>query len=423
MRIIYSVFLYTLAPAVLLRLLFNGFKNPDYLARIPERFGFLPRLSISRPVIWLHAVSVGEVHAAKPLMTKFKQHFPGHQVVVTTITPTGAWHVRQTFNDQVIHLYLPYDLPYAINTFLNAVAPSILIIMETEIWPNLLHYCKKRGLPRILINARLSDKSYKGYMMLRHLSAESLSLFDHIAAQSDEDAQRFITLGANEKRVSVSGNLKFDNNVPHSAVEQAQSLRRFFSVNRPIWIAASTHDGEETLILRSFREIKEKLLDCLLIIAPRHPERFDDVYQLCRNSDFATIKRSEDHAYSERTDVYIVDTLGELPVFYGCADVAFIGGSLVPGGGHNMLEAASLGTPLITGNHTFNFREIMGLLKDANAAIIVSNVDELVASVYELLTDANLRHSYGERGRRVVEENKGAIDSIMVLLNEYINSG
>ncbi len=200
MRMIYSMFLYMLAPVALLRLLLNGLKNPDYLARIPERFGFLPRLSMRRPVIWLHAVSVGEVQAARPLMRQFRRHFPGHQLVVTTITPTGARHVRRAFNEQVIHLYLPYDLPCAVNAFLRAVNPGILIIMETEIWPNLLHYCKKHGLPRVLINGRLSDKSYKGYRLLRRFSAESLNMFDHIAAQSDEDARRFITLGANERK-------------------------------------------------------------------------------------------------------------------------------------------------------------------------------------------------------------------------------
>ncbi len=221
----------------------------------------------------------------------------------------------------------------------------------------------------------------------------------------------------------MSGNLKFDNHVSPGVIERAQSLRSFLSVDRPIWIAASTHEGEEKLILRAFREIKGKLPDCLLMIAPRHPERFDDVYHLCRDNGFSTIRRSEDQACNQHTDIYVVDTLGDLPVFYGCADVAFIGGSLVPAGGHNMLEAASLGTPLITGDHTFNFREITALLKDANAVIIVANVDELTASVYQCLTDASLRRSYGERGKRVVEANKGAVDGVMVLLSKYISDG
>ncbi len=397
-------------------------KNPDYLKRIPERFGFVPKLATGPPVIWLHAVSVGEAQASRALVARLGQAFPGCQLVMTTITPTGACYVQQTFPGEVIHLYLPYDLPCAVKAFLDAVRPRVLIIMETEIWPNLLYYCRRRDLPAVLINARLSDKSYKSYLRFRAFLADALRGLSHIAAQSDADAHRFLSLGARPDDVSVTGNLKFDIEMPHGVAGQAKSLKRFLSVNRPVWIAASTHEGEEELVLEAFHEIRKKSADCLLIIAPRHPERFRVVYNLCRSKDFITVRRTEEQLYSRNTDIYMLNTLGELPLFYGCADLAFIGGSLVPAGGHNMVEAARWGIPVITGPHTFNFREITGSLKGLDALIVVAAPDELAASVIGLLADAGLRRGYGERGKQVVEQNQGATDSVMTLLGNYINS-
>ena len=420
MRILYSLILYLSVPLVLLKLLLRGVKNPGYLERISERFGFMSKPASGLPVIWVHAVSVGEVRTAGALVNRLLRTFPRCQVLMTTITPTGAEQVRQLFDGKVAHRYLPYDLPHGVRGFLRAVNPRMLIIMETEIWPNLLYYCKRFGVPAVLVNARLSAESYRGYLRFRRFSANTLQALSHIAAQSDEDAGRFLSLGVRPGNISVAGNLKFDVEMPHGVTDQADALRRFLSVDRPVWIAASTHEGEEKLVLEAFRRVRETLADCLLIIAPRHPERFDNVYNLCRRQGFVAVKRTDDGLYDQRkTDVYLVDTLGELPVFYGCSDTAFVGGSLVPAGGHNVLEAARLGIPVISGKHTFNFREIISLFKVGDALIVVSDSSELAASVVRLLLDVNLRRGYGERGKRMVDQNQGAMDLVMSLLNEY----
>ncbi len=424
MRILYSLILYLSVPLVLLKLLLRGIGNPGYLERIPERFGFMSKPTSELPVIWVHAVSVGEVRTSGALVNRLLRTFPRYQVLMTTITPTGAEQVRQLFAGEVAHRYLPYDLPCGVRTFLRTVNPRLLIIMETEIWPNLLHYCKRNGVPALLVNARLSVESYRGYLRFRRFSANTLQTLSHIAAQGEEDAGRFLALGARPGDVSVTGNLKFDVEIPDNVTAQAGALRRFFSADRPVWIAASTHEGEEKLVLEAFQRVRETLADCLLIIAPRHPERFDNVYNLCRRRGFVVVKRTDEGLYDQRnTDVYLVDTMGELPLFYGSADAAFVGGSLVPAGGHNVLEAARLGIAVISGKHTFNFREIISLFKDGDALIIVSDPAALAASVVRLLLDADLRRGYGERGKRMTARNQGAIDSVMALLDKFLGTG
>ncbi len=423
MRFIYSLVLYLSVPLVLLKLLLRGLKNAAYLERIPERFGCVPEPKSGLPLIWVHAVSVGEVQASGALVKRLLRTYPGYQVLMTTITPTGAAQVRSVFAGAAEHRYLPYDLPHAVRMFLRRINPELLIILETEIWPNLLHYCERRGVPAILVNARLSSASYRGYLGLRRFSASAVQSLSHIAARGAEDADRFLALGADPAKVSVTGDLKFDIEADNGVADKALSLRRELAAGRPVWIAASTHEGEEEQILDAFRQVSETLAECLLVIAPRHPERFNKVYKLCRRRGLYVVRHTDAAGAAPRdTNIYLLDTLGELPLFYACADVAFIGGSLVPAGGHNVLEAARLGVPLISGKHTGNFAEITGLFKAADAIMIAAGASQLAAVVIRLLQDGELRQTCGERGQRLVQQNQGAIDSVMALLEGYVGS-
>ena len=422
MRFLYSLVLYLSVPLVLLKLLLRGCGNRAYLERIPERFGCVTEPKSGLPVIWVHAVSVGEVQASGALVKRLIRSYPGCRVVLTTITPTGAAQVEKLFSGSVEHRYLPYDLPHGIDLFLRRINPRLLVILETEIWPNLLHYCRRRGVPAVLVNARLSSASFRGYLRLRHFSASALQMFSHIAARSAEDARRFQALGADPGTMTVAGDLKFDDEPAPEISEQSQSLRQSLSGNRPVWIAASTHAGEEEQVLEAFRQVRERLPDCLLIVAPRHPERFDKVYHLFRRHDLQVARRSDvETGVLQDADVYLLDTLGELSRFYACADAAFVGGSLVPAGGHNVLEAARLGVPLVSGGHTANFAEIIGLFKAADAIMIVADAEQLAAAVTRLLTDSELRQTCGVRGQRLVQEHRGALDAVMAILDIYLS--
>ncbi len=421
MRILYSLVLYLCAPLALCYLLLRGTNNSAYLERIPERFGYIPKPGSAQPVIWVHAVSVGEVKASGMLVKRLLSTYPDCRVLITTVTPTGAARVRSLFAGTVEHRYLPYDLPHAVLLFLRRIKPRLLVILETEIWPNLLYYCKRRGVPAILVNARLSSASYQGYLKLRRFSASAVQSLSHIAARGAEDAERFLALGADPARVSITGNLKFDVDTGDDTAVQAASLRRTIAAGRPVWIAASTHAGEEEQVLDAFDRVRRSLADCLLIIAPRHPERFDKVYHLCVRRGLEVARRSAAAGVEARdTDVYLLDTLGELPLFYACADAAFVGGSLTPVGGHNVLEPAALGVPLISGQHTANFREVIELFKAGDAIMIVTDAAQLAAAVSSLLQDADLGRARGERGQRLVRQNQGAIDAVMRLLDKCL---
>ena len=421
MRILYSLVLYLCAPLALFYLLLRGTRNRAYLERIPERFGLTPKPESAQPVIWVHAVSVGEVQASGVLVKRLLGAYPGCRVLITTVTPTGAARARSLFAHTVEHRYLPYDLPHAVLLFLRRIDPQLLVIMETEIWPNLLHYCKRRGIPAILVNARMSSASFRGYMRLRRFSAAALQSLRHIAACGAEDAERFLALGARPAGVSIAGNLKFDVESDADAARQAPSLRRSIAAERPVWIAASTHEGEEEQVLDAFDRVRRSLADCLLIIAPRHPERFDKVCQLCAGRGLDVARRSAAAGTgSQAADVYLLDSLGELPLFYACADAAFVGGSLVPAGGHNVLEPAALGVPLISGEHSANFTEVIELFKADDAIMIVTGPAQLAAAVINLLEDGDLKRTRGERGRRLVRQHRGAIDLIMGLLDKYL---
>ena len=422
MRIAYSIVLYLLAPLVVFRLFWLGFRNPDYRSRWTERFGFPDKIISHDKMIWLHAVSVGEVQAARPLVNALLEEYPDFRILITTMTPTGADCVRQYFADTVEHFYLPYDLPMSVKRFLSIIDPIILIVMETELWPNLFHYCQENNVPVVVVNARMSERSAKAYRRLSSLTQSTLKNISLIIAQGQKDAERLIALGADREKVKVTGNLKFDINFPHSVSEQAQAIRRYLSVNRPVWIAASTHEGEERIILDSFAKILEKQSRCLLVIVPRHPERSPAIKTLCNRRNLKVLCKTENAVCDESIQVFILDTLGELPMYYAAADVAFVGGSFTEIGGHNMLEPASLGVPVIMGPHVFNFQEISQLLLDERAAWKVSCADELSSRVCGLLDDANLRHNTGERGRNIVLKNRGNVENVMKLLRDFFRT-
>lgn len=411
----YSVLLYLMVPLLIWRLFRRGFRDHEYWRRWGERFGFSdqPELMDS---IWIHAVSVGEVQAALPLVEYFLQQDKPQPIVVTTMTPTGSNRVRKLFGDRVQHVYAPYDLPDAVNRFLNRINPMKTIIMETEIWPNMITWCYKRNVPLILANARLSERSARGYRRVPRLSRLALKRISWIAAQSDADKQRLLNIGADKERVIVTGSIKMDIDLPASLKEQGAVMRRRIGLDRTIWVAASTHSGEEEQVLSAYSKVRQEISDCLLVLVPRHPERSDDVEALCRQRDFKVLVRSREQGPEEVEDIYLVDTLGELTQFFAACDVAYIGGSLVPIGGHNMIEASALSVAVVFGPHLFNFQEISTQLLEANAARIIHDTDELASTVVELLRDANLRHQMGENGKRYIESNRGALQRLIEII-------
>jgi len=421
MRSLYTLLLYLLSPLVLLRLAWRGLRAPDYWRRWPERFGFIEP-PLGERVIWVHAVSVGEVQAAEPLVRALLEKYPAFSLLVTTVTPTGSARVTALFGDEVAHVYAPYDLPGAVKRFFLQVRPQLAIVMETELWPNLFHACRVRKVPLLLVNARLSTKSLGGYLRVRPLVAQTLGNLTGIAAQGEADAARFAQLGAPLERITVTGNLKFEQRIPHSLLERAEVLRRDWGVGRPIWVAASTHEGEDELLLDVFEQLRRRFADCLLVLVPRHPERFEAVAGLCRQRGLQVVLRSENRPCSATTGVFVGDTMGELPLFLAAADVAFVGGSLVAHGGHNLLEPAALGVPVVTGPHVFNFTEICDLLREAGACEVVANVDELAALLTRWLEDANERHRVGERGRQVVAKNRGALRTVLAMVDRQLQA-
>jgi len=419
LRITYTILLYLLAPVVLLRLAWRGLRSPAYLRRWSERFGFIEPPLGSR-VIWLHAVSVGEVQAAQPVIRALLDRYPDFSILVTTVTPTGSARVLSLFDGEVAHVYAPYDLPGVVMRFFERVRPCLAIVMETELWPNTFASCRRRSIPLLLLNARLSEKSMRGYRHVLGLVGQTLDAVTQIAAQGEADAKRFVSLGADSARVVVTGNLKFEQRVVPSLLERAEVLRREWGVGRPVWIAASTHEGEDAQVLDVFRQLRKRIGDCLLVLVPRHPERFEPVAELCRQRGLNTVLRSTREPCSAQTQVFIGDSMGELPLFYAASDVAFVGGSLVQHGGHNLLEPAALGIPVVTGPHVFNFTEICELLLAANACRKVESAAGLERAVREWLQDANARHQAGEQGRRVVEKNRGALAAVLDMIDRQI---
>jgi len=411
-RYLYSLLLYLLIPPVVGRLLWRGLKNRGYWRRWGERFGFVPRQT--GPTIWVHAVSVGEVRAAQPLVQAVQRDYPGHRILVTTMTPTGSDTVRLLFGDAVGHCYLPYDLPTAVRRFLNRVRPRLALVMETELWPNLFHHCGARRVPLVLANVRLSEQSARGYQRFAALTRTTLAQVAAVGAQSPADAERIRALGA--PRVDVTGSIKFELAVPSGLVAQADALRAGFG-GRPAWIAASTRDGEELPVLEAFAKLRERFPQLLLVLVPRHPERFEPVARLCEQRGYRVERRSarRDGA-AAGTDILLGDTMGELLLLYAAADIAFIGGSLRPLGGQNLLEALAVGTPVVFGPHMFNFSDISRMSLARGAAREVCDSAELARAVGAWLADPAARRAAGAAGKKMVEENRGALEKTRALV-------
>jgi 3-deoxy-D-manno-octulosonic-acid transferase len=417
MILFYTPLMYLLLPLVLLRLLWRSVRSPAYRRRWKERLG----LFSGRPTpggIWIHAVSVGEVQAIESLVRHLQNTRPRLPITITTSTPTGSERVRLLFHQDVFHVYYPYDLPAAINRFLDKVQPSLLVMVETEIWPNMLKLCKTRAIPTLLANGRLSPQSARRYAYLGDFSRRVFGLIDTVAAQSEADAQRFIELGVPPERVRVTGSIKFDMRIPASVQEQTQVIRRVWG-DRPVWVAASTHEGEEEQVLAAHQRVLEQIPAALLVLVPRHPERFERVANLVQRQGYTLLRRSSELPCDRHTQVFLGDSMGELPVFLGVADVAFVGGSLVKVGGHNMLEAAAQGVPVIFGPHVYNFSAIARLLRDQGAAVMVHDVKELADQVSAWLQDASERSRVGENGRQAVEQNRGALQHLVQIVDGY----
>jgi 3-deoxy-D-manno-octulosonic-acid transferase len=361
---------------------------------------------------------VGEVQAALPLIEKIRSTFPNQNVVVTTTTPTGSERVKKHFGNQVWHSYLPYDLQDLISGFINHINPKVALVMETELWPCLFQTLGRRKIPLSLVNARLSPSSYRGYSRIRPFIRAALSNCSLILTQSDADAKRYQKLGVKASKVQVCGNLKFDVQIPELSQDQGQQLRLRLGQHRPVWIAASTHPGEEQEILAAHRTILATHPQALLILVPRHPERFQQVFELCMDQGFQTVRRSLTSKEQTSAQVYLGDSMGELPLFFAASDIAFVGGSLVPVGGHNLLEPAAMGLPVLSGEHLFNFKEIARLLEDSQAMQRIQERKSLSAKVSSLIDDEKVRKSMGQKGIAAVEDNKGATERTLSLVSK-----
>ncbi|WP_123770987.1 lipid IV(A) 3-deoxy-D-manno-octulosonic acid transferase [Vulcaniibacterium tengchongense] len=418
LRGLYSVALYLLAPITVYHLIWRGFRQPAYFQRWSERYAVYGDLPPG-PVLWLHAVSVGEVNAAVPLVNALRRERPDLRLLVTTITPTGSERVQALWRDAVEHVYLPYDLPGAVGRFLDHFRPHAALIMETELWPNLLFGCRDRGIPALILNARLSARSLHGYRVLAPLVARALRTVRTVAAQSQADAARFLRLGAREEQVAEVGNLKFDVAVPADLAEFAAHCRGQAGP-RPAWIAASTHEDEEAAMVAIHRRLRARYPDLLLLWAPRHPERFRVVAETARAAGWRVSTRARARWPQPDDAVFVIDTLGELTHFYACADVAFVGGSLQPVGGHNLLEPAAAGTAVVTGPHLHNFAEIAQRLDDAGALRIGADADAVREALQALLDDAAARARMVEAGRALVETGRGALARTLALLRPLL---
>lgn len=419
MRQLYSLLFYAVLPSVLLRLLWKSRRQPGYRQRWQERLGFYSTDPV-RDTVWFHAVSVGECEAAFPLIKALLNQNLSLTLLVTCTTPTGSARIRQALGHKVRHVYLPYDVPSAVRRFLDHWQPRLGVIMETEIWPNLFAACRSRRIPLAIVNGRLSDKSVKGYTRLGHLVQDSLTAVHVIAAQTSLDADRYQAIGAVPERVKVLGNVKFDIDFDPAMRERSTRLRRELFQQRPVWIAGSTHPGEEEILLDALALVRDTLPAIVLIIAPRHPERAAQLRALCESRGLLVSNRSEGRPCPAATPVFLIDGMGELRTFYGAADVAFIGGSLVPHGGQNVLEAAVTGLPVLFGPYTANFREITRQLLSADGAIRVTDRDSLARSLLELFRNPALAQEKGQKGRAFVAANRGAVGRVTAMILQLL---
>ena len=418
-RYLYTLVHYLAFPAILVRLLWRSRASKSYRQCWNERFGYIEPLA-TQASIWVHAVSVGETLAAIPLIKALKERYPEFSIVVTTTTPTGSNLVKKHLDTEVTHVYTPYDVPSCVNRFLRRTKTRICIIMETELWPNMLRCCSKKNIPVMLANARLSERSKQRYKLIPALTRTMLQTYTLVAAQGLLDGERLLELGLNPKRLMISGNIKFDLQLEPDLSTKGLALRQQWqTTQRPTLIAASTHEGEEHTVLNAFKKIRETLPDALLILVPRHPERFERAKQLCEEHDFQIAQRSLNELPSQNVDIYLGDTMGELRLLYAACDVAFVGGSLIAVGGHNPIEPAALGIPILMGPETFNCTEIVNILNKAGALQFVRDDASLADHVLALFTAQELREQMGAHARRAVEKNSGALEKHLQWIEQH----
>src|SRR4051812_22115316 len=409
MRYLYTFLGYlVLAPIFCTVLWFRGLRDARYRRNFSQRFGNGD--TMAEPSIWVHAVSVGEVQAAAVLVRTLYDRYPGIPLVVTTLSPTGEERARALLGDRANIRFLPLDLPGSVRKFFDRVKPRIAVIFETELWPNLYYECGRRRVPLVLASARLSPRNMSRYRRFMSLFREVLSNRVTIAAQGESDAERFRSLGADPERTHVTGNLKFDFAVPANVKTKGAELRELYAAGRPVWVAGSTHAGEEAQVLEAHREVRKTHPSAILALVPRHPQRFNEVASWLEKQNVRFIRHSQPSARTRDLEVVLVDTLGELLDFYAMGDVAFVGGTLVEVGGHTLLEPAALGLPVLAGPNNFNGADIAKILVERGAAFIVNDARELAAKVSVLLSNPEDRARIGALGRECVEDNRGALN-------------
>jgi 3-deoxy-D-manno-octulosonic-acid transferase len=421
MRLVYLLAIYLLAPIAWLALAWRGLRDPSYRQGLTQRFGFGP--ASAAPAIWVHAVSVGEVQAASELVKELRRRYPNIPLTLTTVTPTGAARARALFAGDVDVRFVPYDLTGSVRRFFDRVQPRLAVILETELWPNLYDECGRREVPLVLASARISPRSVGRYRLLASLFRKTLANGIVIAAQGPADAERFRSIGANPARTHVIGNVKFDLHVAADHRAQGAALRaQHAATQRFVWVAGSTHDGEEQQVLRAHALLRAAGVDALLVLAPRHPPRFDTVAQRLRADGLRIARRSANERADATTDVLLLDTLGELSLYYAAADAAFVGGSLVPIGGHNLLEPAALGIPTLTGPHVFNAEDIAAALVAEGAVACIEDGESLQRALLTLAHDPNERARRGAQGVAVVDRNRGTLERLVALLDPLLSA-
>ncbi len=415
-RFLYTLMLWLLLPYVFLRLAWRARRQPEYLQHIGARFGFYSGQNEKRPLIWLHTVSVGETRAAQSLISGLQKRYPDHKILLTHTTPTGRAASEQLYGDKVLRVYLPYDYPFAVKRFLGHFKPELGILMETEIWLNLINACRQAGIAVALLNARMSEKSARGYARFSRLTGGALEGLAAIAAQTADDAARLTQLGA--KNVVITGNLKFDIEPPAAMLELGKDLRILLGEERKVFLAASTRDGEEALLLDAMQNVRVPGL--LLIIVPRHPQRFSEVGALLKQRGISFRRRTEigheGMGVTAEVGAILGDSMGEMFAYYAAADLAFVGGSLLPYGGQNLIAACSAGVPVLVGPHTYNFAEATRLAVGAGAALQLQNCSDLVMEMTRLFHDPGALKNMREKCAGFVETNQGATEKSLSVI-------
>ena len=418
----YSLLLVFIFPFALARLWIRGLKLPAYRLRWRERFGLFSKEVVKgKPVVWLHTVSVGEFITAKPIINHLLAS-DAFSIVVTTTTPSASEQVVNTYGDKLTHVYSPFDFKVFVRAFLKKIRPGLVVILETELWPNTILCCHQKKIPVLIVNGRLSKKSANGYRRISWLFRPMMDRVSHVAVQNAQDAKRFYELGLDPKKSTITGSIKFDVSITEVMQEKALALREHFSIGgkRQIIVAASTHKGEDKAVLDAFVEVQKSFPHCLLLLAPRHPDRFNAVYELCHSRKFRLARRSNFSSPQLEDHILLCDTMGELLLMYGSADVAFVGGTLVNNGGHNFIEAAVWGVPVLSGPSTFNFAQVSSLLLNAGGMEIVGNEHELAASVIRLLSDPDERAKRGQAALAVTKRNRGATEKTNALIARWL---